>query len=211
MEIVTLILGWLFGLLTTPITANIQRPRKRRELCSVLAREFRYLRGTMAIIAHRLGARVGSIDEEFLARIRPAVADLDEADEDRSSVAALMEDLALPPEQLRALGQLQAVPGHSPRVVAYHLPLLESQISHLGLLPGSVQERVIRIQHHLGLYNGQVEYTMTQFALTFDSSIVGDNHQAVVSNIETSYRALADRATTITQLITSVLGDLEDP
>ena len=209
MEIVTLIIGWFLGVVSPGIAANIQRPRKRKELSSVLARELRYLRGTMAMVAFRLGSRAGLVDEDFLNRIRPTVADLDEVGDDRKAVVALKEALALTPEQITEGAALGRVQGRSVRVVPYRLPFLENQVSQIGILPGSTQERVLRVQYHLDLYNGQAEFVMSQFALTFDSSIEGSNREAVLENVESSCRSLAGRAVSLAEFITSALEDLE--
>src|SRR5438046_1190211 len=72
-DILLVLLGWLLGTLTPGVTEAIRRPKWRAELFAALRSELSELRYKLALVAHNMRGRTGTMSRESLSLIRPII------------------------------------------------------------------------------------------------------------------------------------------
>jgi hypothetical protein len=71
--ILTILLGWLLGLLTPGIAERIRRPYRRRDLMQAVIDEMLGLQFAMAIVAFLIRSRRAELSDAFLDEIVPII------------------------------------------------------------------------------------------------------------------------------------------
>jgi len=208
-DVLLVILGWLFGTLSPGIGRAILRRKRRDELLRGLTFECNELRFTAANVLWTSRRELCEIDQATLLLVRSIFASY-EGIEDRKLVEALRElfksdDAALIQlsngERNRKQDSSGLPIGSWP--VAYSLPLLASHIAELDLLSHEQQERFLRVDSELKLFNGQVQDVRAWLDRTFTAT--GPNHQIVQSNLLIARRSFALRCELLIRSLNRVL------
>jgi len=71
--VLTILLGWLLGLLTPGIAERIRRPYRRRESIRAVVDEMLSLQHTMAIVAYQMRAMRAEVSDSFLDGVLPVI------------------------------------------------------------------------------------------------------------------------------------------
>jgi len=204
--ILSLVVAWLFGLLSPGIVRSIERRYQAKEIRSGILAELGRLRHTIALVAFRLRARAGTLDSEFLTWFGSVFENDDKSDDDGEWREAYRRLLQLPPAQLNNSPLGKSLAGQAPRPVPYTLPYLDSQLGNLSLFPIDLQRRLMEVRYYLQLFNNDVDFVRSMLALTFDPSSLQQNQAAIDTNIEKGYQALARRSEGLARDIDQVRG-----
>ncbi len=82
----------------------------------------------------------------------------------------------------------------------YQLPLFSTQLGDLAICPLEFQRTVLRIRYHLELFNQSIPYVQSLAEKTF-SDLSENNRRSVISNVESGYREIGERAEIIAKAI----------
>jgi hypothetical protein len=197
--ILTILLGWLLGLLTPSIAERIRRPYRRRDLERSVVEEMLDLQHTMAVFAYQSRARRGEVTNAFLDQFLPIVEGYKGPDRNEDLVRATRSIRSLPEAQRAAADLAQRKPNVGVSLRQYALPLFASQIADLTICSAEFQRFVLKIRH-LELFNQLVPYTQSLFDKTFNKPNPEDR-EALIGNLEEGYRAAGKRAEHIMQAI----------
>jgi hypothetical protein len=201
-----LLLGWLFGLLAGPISEAIRRTRRRTELVDAIKAELRQCRHLMASLAFRLKSHIAEVDQDFLQWLVPIEeeeAQLSGDDRMIQSLRNLLETAALGKPVFE---HNRAAAGISLTLKTHSLPLLDSALSDLVLIPVPLRREILAVREQLDLLNQEVAFLMVLHQQTFDSRIDLLNDNLIRQNLEKGYRTMADRAKDIAVRISRILA-----
>lgn len=206
-DAVILILGWLLGLLGGPISEWIRRSRRRKELIGAINAELRECRYLMASVAYLLKAQVGNVDRDFLDWLLPLEREEASITGDSTQLNAILQALS----EASSAGQRpfsvnRVAEGINLSLKTYSLPLLESGVSDLVLLPLGYRREVLALREQLDLLNQDVPRLMELSNRTFDSALTGENRAVVVRNIERGYSTMGESAQDIANRISALLS-----
>ncbi len=70
MEFLYIILGWLFGLLTSPISFRIERELKRKDLKFAINSELKNLATRLGSVFYKINSHLGTLDKPSLVWVR---------------------------------------------------------------------------------------------------------------------------------------------
>ena len=203
-DILFVVLGWLLGTLTPGVTEAIRRPKRRDEIFAALRSEFVEIRYKLALVAHNMRARTGTMSHGSLALVRPIIMGY----EGNSTDGALRESVT----KLLSQGEGAYIALHntrkgqgSPYPVRYESPFLEAHLHDLGLLSPKVQETILRLRAEFHLFNEQVDQVRQAHDRSFT---IADktNHALNNQNYEAGLEKLAYRAETVIREIDDLVG-----
>ena len=201
----SIVLGWLFGTLTPGIADAIRQPKRRSALAKALRADFDELRYKLALVADRMRARTGTMDEASLALIREVIESYRGTEADR----AFQQSFG----KLLARGTATYIAAHnemkgkgSPYPVRYELPFLDAHLQDLDMFDATAQSAVLRVRGEFHLFNEQVDQTRAFHDRSYTVAAV--NHAGNTQNYEESLGQLAYRAEALIRAINSANDEL---
>jgi len=199
----TILLGWLLGLLTPGIAERIRRSYRRRDLTQAVVDEMLGLQYTMAVAAHQIRARRAGVSGAFLDKILPIIEGYQGPYRDEELIQGLRESRSLPEATRAEVHQSMRRPNVGILLRQYAIPLFVTQMADLAICSIDFQRSVLNIRYHLDLYNQTVVHAQSLFEKTFNKPSPEDR-EALIANQEAAYREAAQRIDIITQAIGSL-------
>jgi hypothetical protein len=188
----------------TPSSSGLAGPNqcgyRRRDLIRGVLDELLSLQHLMAIVAYRIRSRNMLVTNAFLDAIIPILENYKGRDRVEQMIEAIKDSRKLPDDQRTAIHQAMKKPNVSLALRQYSLPLITTQTSDLTICSLDFQRAVLHVRFHLDLCNQLVPYTQTLHEKTF-SDLSPENREAVIANLEQSYRQYGDRAELIVEAI----------
>jgi hypothetical protein len=204
LEILYLILGWLFGLLSPQIANRIDRGYRRAELLRTVVRELVDLQYRIAVGSLGLRQHLATVNQEYLTWLRPILRGYDGPDRNEPFIASIEGLAKLTDTELKALDATTREPGRTIRPGKFFLPFVTSQLHRLAICPLNFQERVLQVKLQLDFYNAEVDALASSHEKTFDPEIVGSNRDALLQNIIESQQAITRRSEQIATRISEI-------
>jgi hypothetical protein len=197
------VLGWLMGLLSPTITERIRRKYRRRDMMQAVVDEMHGLRFIMVWVANKVRVRNLNVTDEFLDRILPIIEAYHGPDRDEKTIANLKESRQRTEVDRAALHQKLRNPGLGPSVRQYALPLFVTQLADLAICSLAFQRAVLKVRHHLDLFNQMAAQIQTWNDRTFGG--LNEADQATIrKNIESLFLALGEQAEIIIKAINNL-------
>lgn len=197
--------GWVLGLLSSNIVEWQKHRRRQKKLTASINAEMRELKHRMAWVAMTIRMNRGTVDANFLDWLEPIIrnyegpertAELDELVSNLQAVrAALLEHPNVAQPRRENIGVA---------LKEFTAPLLAAHMSEISESPVAFQSATLKVKAHLDLFNQAVAYMDKQERRTFDLSIIGNNREAVMANIEQGYTDLEKRARAIADAISQI-------
>jgi hypothetical protein len=193
-SLVGVVLGWLLGVLSTPLVMYCQAIVERRRFKDVLKEELREVRFRLAVSVHVLKSHLGKIDRASLEKTAAEMEIYTETPERNRMLAAIREMLALNDVQLAAA--LATQPRNplgtktAPRVV---VPYLSAKMDSIGLLCPKKQKELVNLIHYVEAINFKAIELSDWNSLTFEVTN-NENHALAAGNADVSIQAIADAA-----------------
>jgi DnaJ-domain-containing protein 1 len=188
-EVLYIVLGWLFGLLSPRIIDSIKAHYDRRNLAAAIRSEAEDLQYRAAATSFLLVQRFGEVTDEYLTWISPklhAYAGNEPIEAVRRFVASLLE---APAEQRLALAtRMRAQAGEGVSLKNFSASLIDSSLPSLAEFPVDYQKRVHEFRSQLAVLNQEIDRAKESLKMTFDSSMSNENHDRLVSDLNSKYR-----------------------
>ena len=201
--ILTILLGWLLGLLTPGIAERIRRPYRRRDLTQAVIDEMLGLQYTMAICSYQIKERNAAITDVFLDEIFPIVEGYKGPDRREEAVQAMKKIRSLSEAQRASAARALQNPNMGLSLRQYSIPLLATQIGDLAICSRQFQRCVLYIRQRLDIFNQLALRAEAQFDKTFSNPSPGDR-AALIANQEEGYRSAGKQAELIVRAINNL-------
>ncbi len=192
-EILAVVIGWLLGILSTPLAMYFSGIVERRRFEDVLKEELREVRFRLALSVYQLRMHLRKIDRSFLEWM---VAEMNAYSDDPVRNSTLVgvrsmlrfsdaDLLASNSEPLNPLGTKSF-----PKVV---LPYLSSKTDAIALLCSAKQKELVNLLHYVETINVKSAELTDWNVLSFqvDSN---ENHARASGNADGSIQAISDAA-----------------
>ena len=160
-QVALLIVGWVIGLLSTPITTAIQRRRERLDLAAAIETELQEIRERMLVVAYAYWRKVGELTP---ARLEHITAVLERSSSNPALVAMaknLREIIAAAAGELEILNTPRPTRHERPdelfRARAVQAPFLESNLARLAVFRRASVRALLSIESQFRLYNQLVD------------------------------------------------------
>lgn len=207
MELVYLIIGWLFGLLSPSIVSRINRSYSRRELFDGIRAEIKECQFRIILVAYLLGSRFGKYDREFLEWCLPYLEKYEGTESKERTVKAIRSLLDLKDEEIRAVNETQRMEeGRGLNLKKFHLPFLDSKFSEISCFRIELQNIIYEITSKVQLINDEIESATRYFNMTFDTTMSDENQKIVRSELLRKYANLQDQLIILVRRMDNLLN-----
>ena len=200
-------LGWLLGMLSPVVVSRIQRKYTKKDLYLGIANELRSLKYRLVCTAHILCSEYGNYDKEFL---QWCVANIEGSEqEERSKEILKMFQCRLHFEdgEFSALvDALKARAGIGQSLKKADLAFSEMHLNELSIFSIRFQSLLFDLKANLTYYNDEVEKAEKYHFMTFDSSLSSENQQIVKSQVLNKYKIITRMSMCAVDKITGILS-----
>jgi len=179
-EVIYIVLGWLFGLLSPRIVDSIKAHYDRR------AEDLQY---RVAITSFLLAQKFGQVTAEYLNWISPklhAYAGNEPVESVRKFVVMLLE--AQPEQRLAIAERMRADAGVGLSLKNFNASLIDSSLPSLTSFAIAYQKRIHEFRSQFTVLNQEIDRAKESLRMTFDSSMSDENHQRLVTDLNSKYR-----------------------
>ena len=204
-DVFMITIGWLLGLLGTPIIRTIENHLKKKEHKACINAEVKDLRDKAATIAFMLFRDYGQVNKELIEwfkKIKLGYVYLPE-EENLSKLLSMLDEKT--DEEIKGIFLSVARNSTAKTLKKLYLPFLSGNMTVLSLFSGDYQRRAFELMAKLSMLNEAIELTMFHYQKTFDSSISPENHDVLESNMFQGYRDIALMAKDLADKCTALM------
>ena len=187
------ILGWLLGVLSTPLVMYFTAIVERRRFENVLKEELREVRFRLAASIYSLRSHLGQIDRPALEWIAAELNAYPEEPVRDRLLAGIRQMLQLTDAQLAALATQPRNPLGTKAVPKVAIPYLSAKVESVGLLCSDKQKELVNLLHYVEVINIKVEELAGWNRVTFEVTN-DENHTLASGNADVSIQAIITAA-----------------
>lgn len=192
--VVSLLLGWLFGLLSPIISDAIKRRREDRQARRAMRVELHEVSHKLALAAHNIDIHQGTVTKQSLEWLKKHLEGYAGILPSTPIIELMRTQLSWSEEQLQE--SVVAETSKYKNAIAlqkYGIPMLDSRISALWSLESQLQHLLLEIRTSVDLLNDLVDRSRYFSDLTF-THLEGNMFQKAVENAEQTYAQYAKQA-----------------
>lgn len=188
-----IILGWLLGLLGTPLVMYLNAVVDRRRFNDALVEELREVRFRLVSMVYVLRSHLDALDKSKLKWIISEI-ELYPSGTERDNILKLVKSLdALNDAELNSYILANKKPNHTKATTSISIPYLNSRLEMIGLLSSSKQRSLVNLLHYINIINTKSDEIRDWNRLTFE--VENDaNHSRACGNAEESMAAIVSSA-----------------
>ena len=205
-NILYLVLGWLFGIASPLIVDRVKRHYQKKEFKKGLSIELEDVRYRLSGAVYLICSRFGTYKRDLLNWMYKIHAQYN----DQKRIERIETLLKSSDEEIDAYAKEMA---QQKDVVAlnlkkYSLPFLESNMSSVSLLDMKLQRLIIQIRTRLNMVNEGIDLNLFYYVKTFDSTLSEDNSAIIKNNLNKSYQNISRQYRMIVDQITRLTDKL---
>src|SRR6266576_3827648 len=186
--LISLILGWLLGILSPLIVDRVRRRYQIDDVKRGILTELKDARSRLTMSAYQLAVRLGKMDHNLLTWFASALQEYQGTELTEDALKVIELQLKLTDEQLSALAhQVKFKPGESISLKTFAVPFLDANMNLLSLFPIDFQIRIHEIRAQLSLLNQEIDQSETLFWRTFDAGSTEENQLVIRNNVYSKY------------------------
>jgi hypothetical protein len=202
MEFLYVILGWLLGLLTAPISFRIDRGYKQRDHQFAIYSELKNLEVRLASLSFQINTHLGTLDKSSLLWIRDIYKKYG-----YNSVTPEMEKVFnLSDEEFKVvMNTRKATENISLGFKTLSLPVMDALLGDISIFDMEFQRKLLELRSQIDILNQEIEYCMQHFFLTFDPSSMNINASSLNTNIKNSHQQILERCKIVIEKIEEII------
>ncbi len=200
MEILHLILGFLFGILGPLFVEKISQERKRDNLKKIIFNDLRDLKKRLAPVSYYVLPRYGKLDEEKLEWLTKN-SHIDFSNEIQEQLKNGVSSKKIL-EDLNKRGLEKSTLSNFPKM---HLFAVDSHLVNLDLINSLLMSKLLEIRFHMEAYNESIEKFRELLNMTFQPGITDTNHKIISEELKNLSLVIAEKSIYIVDKINIVL------
>ncbi|MEM6232092.1 hypothetical protein [Shewanella scandinavica] len=186
MDIASIFLGWLLGMLSPVIVSRIYRYYKRNDLHSGISKEINHIKERLILTLDTISHTTGSYDRELIKWL------LENYEKIKSAEPAILKlyrlQLESSDEVLQAMIHHQAKPeGTGLSLQKFSLLFVNMHLSDISLFSSVLQVEIFELKNRIEILNSEVALAEKYFFMTFDSNISTENQEIVKADLINKY------------------------
>jgi hypothetical protein len=182
----SIILGWLFGILSPVIVSRITRRYKRKDLHVGIIKEINHTNLRLIFALDLLSKRTGTYNQELASWLLKQYESLD--DNDPLKVKAYRIQTTATPEEFEVMKNLLSTPkGTGLTLQKVKLLFINMHLTNFSLFSSSFQSEIFELKSRVEILNSQIDTAEKYFFMTFDSNIAPANLPTIKKDLEAKY------------------------
>lgn len=204
MEVLYIILGWLFGILSPGITNRISDYYKKIYLQRIIISELKDLKKRLVLLPYNIRSNYGAFDEELLAwTIKQEVEEFKsftDAYENMNSKNKGDSKIFL--NYCNTLKLRENPAFHFKKMST---STIDSNLMNFGILDNKFLEKLLEIKFQINAFNEEIQIVYDYLKMTFDSNITEANHNIITKEIDGKNLLIAEKAIYIVEKINNII------
>jgi len=210
-DLALLLLGWVLGIVSSPVTDAIRRRSAKQRLTRALRTELRSLQDTLAWAVVQIDKRRGVLTYSLLEALMSTLQSSGHVPGQGKAIKAI-EGL-LQQDEWALSGTLPSdasPPARAPMSLrVFGEPFLDTHIHRLDLYSLDTQRQLVEIHSGLQIYNQHADEATSYHQLTFAKDVAKERLDALALNLEASYERAGERASDLVSRIAVLLQQAE--
>ena len=207
-QILFLILGWLFGLLSPTIISNIRDQREAQVIKTALILELHELMYRLMMNVYTVESKYGKLDHEFFIWAQSVLVQYKGINSSESLLKTIGPILKLTEDEISI--SLEMIKNEKKKKSALSLKknslmLLDTNMGVLSKLEPTFMGKLLEIKTRLGFLNEIIDDTRYYYKLSFQNNISDENYEIANTNLIDHYKFYASRSRDIIRIIGEVL------
>jgi hypothetical protein len=179
----SIILGWLFGILSPVI---VSRRYKRKDLHVGIIKEINHINLRLIFALDLLSKRTGTYDQKLASWLLEQYESLDNIEP--LKVKAYRIQITATPEEFEVMKNHLSTPkGTGLTLQKVKLIFINMHLTDFSLFSSSFQSEIFELKSRVEILNSQIEMAEKYFFMTFDSNIVPANLPTIKNDLEAKY------------------------
>jgi hypothetical protein len=185
-DLLSIFLGWLLGILSPVIVSRITRKYKRDDLKSGFMKEIGHIRKRLLANMHVLSNHTGSFNKELVQWLLEKYRALESVDPKllESYQAILASDDA---EFEHYKNQISKVEDTGLTLQKFKLAFVNMHLLDFSIFSSEFQAEVFELRTRLEFLNSEIELSDKYFFMTFDTGLSQENLEIVKANLVNKY------------------------
>lgn len=202
MEIVYIILGWLFGLLSPSIIKKIFEGKERENLKKIIFNDLKELKKRLAPLPFIVYPKYGKLDKKTFDWLK-INSDIDFS----KGLEEIIKKEGLSESQiLHHLNNKGLQDQKSTYFKKIHLFTIDSNLINFSLIDNNLMERLLEIKFYVEAFNEDLDNFRENLKMTFLPGITNINHEIISQEMKKQSLMIADRSIFIVNKINYILS-----
>lgn len=189
-EILYIILGWLFGLLSPTVINYVKKHYDNKKFLIATNIELSELQFRLCLTGLILGQRYGSIDKEYLLEVKSILNKYDGEDTPETIITLIDLMLEANDEYFNSLIISMRSINVNFSLMRHSTILIDTNAMQISAFPTELQSKIYEFRNALNIYNQKVLLAQEKLNITYDSSLSEINREIINDNILELYADL---------------------
>jgi hypothetical protein len=205
----SILLGWLLGMLSPVIVSNIQKKYTKETLHGGICTEFNELRYILIHNTCILGEKSGKFDRAFLQWFIQKVGEYPDKDITDKTVLAFNELLKSDDATIAAYvrSEREKASAKSLSLKKISAKFTDLNLAELSIFKVHYQSLLFELKRLIDNINDEIVKVETLCGMTFDSSLIRENHIIVKQSINDKYSQIQSMSITLVNKMTDFLNE----
>jgi hypothetical protein len=189
LEIDSIILGWLLGILSPVIVSRITLGYKRKDLHAGIIKEINHIKLRLIFNLGLLSKRTGSYNQELATWLLKQYKSLDY--NDPLHIKAYRIEISATPQEFEVMKiRLSPPKGTGLTLQKVQLLFINMHLTDFSLFSSNFQSEIFELKSRIEILNSQIELAEKYFFMTLDSNITSSNLPLIKHDLEAKYLSL---------------------
>ena len=187
MDIASIFLGWLLGMLSPVIVSRIYRYYKKSDLHSGISKEINHIKERLILTLDSISHKTGSYDRDLIKWLLGSYEKVEVPNP--VILNSYRMQLESSDRELQAMINHQAKPdGTGLSLQKFSLLFVGMHLSDISLFSPNLQVEIFELKNRIEILNSEINLSEKYFFMTFDSSISTENQGIIEVDLINKYR-----------------------
>jgi len=213
MNVLYILLGWLFGILSPRIVSYISNHYKKIALQRIIVEELKDIKRRLVFIPLTVYPSYGHLEIKHYLWIKEQTNNFTELmsdEKDKKKLKKMLEqdNKAENIVKLFNINKISDNPAFNFKKI--ETSIIDSNQNNFDIIDNQFLTKILEIKFQIGIYNEEIR-TLNEFLkMTFDSNITETNHQIIKKQIETKNYFIAEKAMFVVKKINKIINKLNN-
>jgi hypothetical protein len=186
LDIASIFLGWLLGMLSPVIVSRIYRYYKRNDLHVGISKEINHVKERLILTLDTVSHRTGSYDREL---VKWLLDHYEKVEVKKNTILDLYRmQLAASDAELQAMIYHQAsADGTGLSLQKFPLLFIGMHLTDISLFSSELQVEIFELKSRIEMLNSEIALSEKYFFMTFDSNVSSENQAIVKADLTNKY------------------------
>ncbi|WP_426369861.1 hypothetical protein [Pseudocolwellia sp. HL-MZ7] len=189
MDILSILLGWLLGMLSPVIVSRIYRHYKKKDLHVGISKEINHVTERLILTLQLISHRTGSFDRELVAWLLEHYEQLEITNPQRIKVYRIQLK-ANDNDFKKIKSTLHTSPDSGLTLQKFPLLFINMHLSDFSLFSTELQSEIFELKTRIEILNSGISSAEKYFFMTFDSNVSAENQSIIKDDLTNKYRQI---------------------